>query len=119
MQKLIKCLLLTLLFYAHIYTIPTYIYYAYTNIVTVLKRHVFTDAYPAHSGESFCSSDISLDGSTNFDHLDEGTSDTLSLQHLDIQSAHQQNHDGLPSSGIANPIDKLYLMQNSYFSTEQ
>lgn len=78
------------------------------------------DAYPAHSGESFCSSDISLDDSTNFDHLDEGTSDTLSLQNLELQSSHQMAHDGISTSGvIANPIDKLYLMQNSYFNTEQ
>lgn len=78
----------------------------------------FTDNYPAHSGESFCSSDISLDDSTNFDHLDEGTSDTLSLQNLELQSTHSHNHEGLPAGGIANPIDKLYLMQNSYFSAE-
>ncbi|ENN79872.1 hypothetical protein YQE_03691, partial [Dendroctonus ponderosae] len=75
------------------------------------------DNYPAHSGESFCSSDISLDDSTNFDHLDEATSDTISLQNLELQS--QSHHsDNVPSS-VANPIDKLYLMQNSYFSTEQ
>ncbi|XP_045463258.1 LIM homeobox transcription factor 1-beta.1 [Harmonia axyridis] len=79
----------------------------------------YLDTYPTHSGDSFCSSDISLDGSTNFDQLDEATSDTLSLQNLELQSSHHQ-HDSLPSSGsIANPIDKLYLMQNSYFSTEQ
>ncbi|CAH0545838.1 unnamed protein product [Brassicogethes aeneus] len=77
------------------------------------------DNYPAHSGDSFCSSDISLDDTSNFDHLDEGTSDTLSLQNLELQS-HSHQHDTAPSGGsIANPIDKLYLMQNSYFSTEQ
>lgn len=76
--------------------------------------------YPAHSGESFCSSDISLDDSTNFDHLDEATSDTLSLQNLELQSNHQHTHENVPSSGgVANPIDKLYLMQNSYFNSEQ
>lgn len=80
---------------------------------------IFTDNYPAHSGDSFCSSDISLDGSTNFDHLDEATSDTLSMQNLDLQSSHQHPHEGISSGGIANPIDKLYLMQNSYFSAEQ
>ncbi|CAG9763306.1 unnamed protein product [Ceutorhynchus assimilis] len=68
------------------------------------------DNYPAHSGESFCSSDISLDDSTNFDHLDEGTSDTMSLQNLEM--THGDN------GSLANPIDKLYLMQNSYFSSE-
>ncbi|KAK5639962.1 hypothetical protein RI129_010773 [Pyrocoelia pectoralis] len=77
------------------------------------------DAYPAHSGESFCSSDISLDGSTNFDHLDEATSDTLSLQNMELQTSHSRSHEPMSSVAITNPIDKLYLMQNSYFSTEQ
>lgn len=88
-----------------------------TNFSLILH---FPDTYPAHSGDSFCSSDISLDDSTNFDHLDEGTSDTLSLQNLDLQSNHPHNsHEGMPPGTIANPIDKLYLMQNSYFNTEQ
>ncbi|XP_075229744.1 LIM homeobox transcription factor 1-beta-like [Lycorma delicatula] len=72
------------------------------------------DAYPAHSGESFCSSDISLDDSTN---LDEGGSDTLSLE-----LGPPPSHEGMLHSALGqiNPIDKLYLMQNSYFnSTEQ
>ncbi|XP_072399934.1 LIM/homeobox protein LMX-1.2-like isoform X3 [Diabrotica undecimpunctata] len=79
------------------------------------------DNYPAHSGESFCSSDISLDDSTNFDQLDEATSDTMSLQNLELQSHSHHNEAGSTSTStsIANPIDKLYLMQNSYFSTEQ
>ncbi|CAG9855561.1 unnamed protein product [Phyllotreta striolata] len=79
------------------------------------------DNYPAHSGDSFCSSDISLDDSTNFDQLDEATSDTISLQNLELQS-HSHHGDGVSaatSTSITNPIDKLYLMQNSYFSTEQ
>ncbi|XP_018335500.1 LIM homeobox transcription factor 1-beta [Agrilus planipennis] len=78
------------------------------------------DAYPAHSGESFCSSDISLDDSTNFDHLDEATSDTMSIHNMEMQNSHNTRpHEGLPPGAIANPIDKLYLMQDSYFSTEQ
>lgn len=77
------------------------------------------DNYPAHSGESFCSSDISLDDSTNFDHLDEATSDTMSLQNLELQPQSHHNEGISTSSSIANPIDKLYLMQNSYFSTDQ
>lgn len=81
-------------------------------------RFFVTDNYPAHSGESFCSSDISLDGSTNFDHLDEATSDTMSLQNLELQSQNHHTEAIQSSSSIANPIDKLYLMQNSYFSTE-
>lgn len=85
--------------------------------------------YPANSNDSFCSSDISLDGS-NFDQLDEATSDTLSLQNLDLQASHGHNNShesgiGSMSSvgggcgGGINPIDKLYLMQNSYFNSEQ
>ncbi|KAF9800658.1 hypothetical protein SFRURICE_015312 [Spodoptera frugiperda] len=82
------------------------------------------DDYPAHSGDSFCSSDISLDGS-NFDQLDEGASDTMSLQNLEVQH-HSHQHPGhsaheplnLGTGSVVNPIDKLYLMQNSYFSTD-
>lgn len=78
-----------------------------------------------NSNDSFCSSDISMDGS-NFDNLDEATSDTLSLQNLDLHASHIHNTllDNAatmnPSAtGNINPIDKLYLMQNSYFSSEQ
>ncbi|XP_049785893.1 LIM homeobox transcription factor 1-beta [Schistocerca cancellata] len=82
------------------------------------------DGYPNHSGESFCSSDISLDDSTNFEQLDEGGSDSMSLQNLEVQHSHQHPPHPppdvlLPSVVQVNPIDKLYLMQNSYFSTEQ
>ena len=82
---------------------------------------LFADTYPTHSGESFCSSDISLDDSTNFEQLDEGGSDTLSLQNLDMQAPHPPppSESLLPNMVQVNPIDKLYLMQNSYFSTEQ
>ncbi len=88
-----------------------------------LSTHTFflyiTD-YHANSNDSFCSSDISLDGS-NFDHLDEATSDTLSLQNVELHShGHNNSHEsgiGSLSSGI-NPIDKLYLMQNSYFNSD-
>lgn len=69
-----------------------------------------------------------MDGS-NFDHMDEATSDTLSLQNLDLQTAHLHNNllentsGGINASasnvGNINPIDKLYLMQNSYFNSEQ
>lgn len=84
-----------------------------------------------------CSSDISLDGS-NFDNLDEGTSDTLSFQNLDLQNGQNNNNNNNHSlhnnnnnihennnnlgslltttaNGVTH-IDKLYLMQNSYFS---
>lgn len=95
---------------------------------------VVTDGYPAHSGDSFCSSDISLDDSTNLEQLDEATSDTLSLHNLELghgggggPGGCGPQHDaitvaaagGHPAQPLANPIDKLYLMQNSYFSSEQ
>ncbi|XP_055841889.1 LIM homeobox transcription factor 1-beta isoform X1 [Episyrphus balteatus] len=86
--------------------------------------------YPANSNDSFCSSDISLDGS-NFDHLDDD-GDSLSLQNLELQtpgtqirnsngtsSTHHDSLGSLNSHNIINPIDKLYLMQNSYFNSEQ
>ena len=81
--------------------------------------------YLGNSNDSFCSSDISLDGS-NFDNLDEATSDTLSLQNLDLHTSHIHNNlldssanpSNAPNIGNVNPIDKLYLMQNSYFNSE-
>lgn len=84
-----------------------------------------------------------MDGS-NFDQMDEATSDTISLQNMDMHgggggSHHHHGHGhhhasssdsgimcgsagghppGLGGGGSINPIDKLYLMQNSYFSSE-
>ncbi|XP_037719968.1 LIM homeobox transcription factor 1-alpha isoform X1 [Drosophila subpulchrella] len=88
------------------------------------------DDYPANSNDSFCSSDLSLDGS-NFDQLDDDA-DSLSLNNLELQStsssgnqhshshSHSNPHDMLANlnNSLINPIDKLYLMQNSYFSSE-
>ncbi|KAL7732449.1 hypothetical protein ACLKA6_004414 [Drosophila palustris] len=84
------------------------------------------DDYPANSNDSFCSSDLSLDGS-NFDQLDDDA-DSLSLNNLELQSTsssgnhnqHSNPHDMLASlnTSLINPIDKLYLMQNSYFSSD-
>uniref|UniRef100_A0A1B0G3P6 Uncharacterized protein n=1 Tax=Glossina morsitans morsitans TaxID=37546 RepID=A0A1B0G3P6_GLOMM len=84
------------------------------------------DDYPANSNDSFCSSDLSLDGS-NFDNLDDDT-DSLSLNNLELRSTgssghhnqhhhHSHPHDMLANlnNSLTNPIDKLYLMQNSYF----
>lgn len=75
--------------------------------------------YLGNSNDSFCSSDISLDGS-NFDNLDEATSDTLSLQNLDLHASHIHNNllDSSANSSNAPNIGKLYLMQNSYFNSE-
>ncbi|XP_071444956.1 LIM homeobox transcription factor 1-alpha [Hetaerina americana] len=94
------------------------------------------DTYPTHSGESFCSSEISLDDSTNFEALDEAPpSDSLSIQNMghnqghhaqglsSLLVGHESNATGPQTNGASfgqvNPIDKLYLMQNSYFNTEQ
>lgn len=89
---------------------------------------LFAD-YLGNSNDSFCSSDISLDGS-NFDQMDDATSDTImSLQNdMHTSSSHRHsNHENSISShtninSVAgsniNPIDKLYLMQNSYFNSE-
>uniref|UniRef100_A0A1I8MC98 Homeobox domain protein n=1 Tax=Musca domestica TaxID=7370 RepID=A0A1I8MC98_MUSDO len=80
------------------------------------------DDYPANSNDSFCSSDLSLDGS-NFDHLDDDA-DSLSLNNLELQSTSSSghHHNSNPqdilanlNNNLINPIDKLYLMQNSYF----
>ncbi|CAD7002735.1 unnamed protein product [Ceratitis capitata] len=83
------------------------------------------DDYPHNSNDSFCSSDLSLDGS-NFDQLDDDA-DSLSLNNLELQSTgssgnqHSNPHDMIAnlSTSLVNPIDKLYLMQNSYFNVEQ
>lgn len=94
------------------------------SFVFYFTGHLNFSDYPAHSGDSFCSSDISLDGS-NFDQLDEGASDTMSLQNLEVhhhshQLAAHSAHEplNLGTGAVVNPIDKLYLMQNSYFSTD-
>ncbi|XP_025423322.1 LIM homeobox transcription factor 1-beta-like isoform X1 [Sipha flava] len=86
-----------------------------------------------HSVDSFCSSDVSLDGSITA--ADEIGSDTMSLDlsvahgtghHPNVQQQHHQHHHhhhhvGGAASAVSgqqiNPIDKLYLMQNSYFNS--
>lgn len=107
-----------------------FIYALYIDIyLTVCSP--FAD-YPANSNDSFCSSDLSLDGS-NFDQLDDDA-DSLSLNNLELQSTsssgnhnnhshsnqHSNPHDMLANlnTSLINPIDKLYLMQNSYFSSD-
>lgn len=82
------------------------------------QKNVQFQDYPAHSGDSICSSDISLDGS-NFDNLDDA-SDTMSLQNLDLQSNHltlDGNHFLHHNNNNNNLscIDKLYQMQSQYF----
>ncbi|XP_053675981.1 LIM homeobox transcription factor 1-beta [Anopheles nili] len=103
----------------------------------------YSPDFPDNSDASLCSSDISLDES--FDNVDEATSDTMSLQNLDLQpnlgAGGGGGPGGLPGPGIHNGgqlvnhnnntigsmmsnvagsithIDKLYLMQNSYFNS--
>ncbi|XP_055607052.1 LIM homeobox transcription factor 1-beta [Uranotaenia lowii] len=92
----------------------------------------YSPDFPENSDASMCSSDISLDES--FDNIDEGTSDTMSLQNLDLQSNlnganansnngpntvnHNNNSIGCLMTGTSiTHIDKLYLMQNSYFNS--
>jgi LIM homeobox transcription factor 1 len=68
-----------------------------------------------------CSLDTSLDGS-NFDNLDEA-SDSMSLQNLDLHASSLQldhhnhhNNNNTSTTNLMTHIDKLYLMQNSYFN---
>ncbi|XP_014214574.1 LIM homeobox transcription factor 1-beta-like [Copidosoma floridanum] len=84
------------------------------------------DAYPGHSGESFCSSDISIDGTeAGFDlgESESGPIDGATSSHShhsgvgpqggpDLQSLSQGLH-----AAVHNPIDKLFMMQTSYFSS--
>lgn len=92
---------------------------------TVINFFNFISDYPANSNDSFCSSDLSLDGS-NFDNLDDDA-DSLSLNNLELQSSSSSghHHNSNPqdilanlNTSLINPIDKLYLMQNSYFQSE-
>ncbi|XP_053662877.1 LIM homeobox transcription factor 1-beta-like [Anopheles marshallii] len=106
----------------------------------------YSPDFPDNSDASLCSSDISLDES--FDNVDEATSDTMSLQNLDLQPNLSNNGGGIGTcsgppgvhngpqqlvnhnnntigsmmsnmAGSITHIDKLYLMQNSYFNSTQ
>ncbi|XP_035706379.1 LIM homeobox transcription factor 1-alpha [Folsomia candida] len=74
--------------------------------------------------ESFCSSDISLDDSNGLEPLDDSGPE---LHNLESHPTSHHHHGGggpsggggseiLPAYNQINPIDKLYLMQNSYFT---
>lgn len=76
------------------------------------------------SAESFCSSDISLDDSNGLEPLDDSGPE---LHNLESHPTSHHHHGGggpsggggseiLPAYNQINPIDKLYLMQNSYFT---
>lgn len=88
------------------------------NFLTKLSLPISSTA------ESFCSSDISLDDSNG--PLDDSGTELHNLESHSHPSSH--HHHGLSSGGGGsgseilpsynqiNPIDKLYLMQNSYFT---
>ncbi|XP_017880639.1 LIM homeobox transcription factor 1-beta-like isoform X3 [Ceratina calcarata] len=86
--------------------------------------HSDHNAYPGHSGESFCSSDLSLDGTEA--GFDIGESEGGGGQDSGHQSSSHPHHGSAsheaPSlsqslhAAIHNPIDKLFMMQSSYFS---
>ncbi|EFN83212.1 LIM homeobox transcription factor 1-beta isoform X1 [Harpegnathos saltator] len=81
------------------------------------------DAYPGHSGESFCSSDLSLDGTEAGFDIGENDGGGADGSHQGASHSHHgsSSHD-TPSlsqslhAAIHNPIDKLFMMQSSYFS---
>lgn len=85
---------------------------------------LISDAYPGHSGESFCSSDLSLDGTeAGFDiDQNEGGGGQEGGHQAGSHSHHgPTSHEAPPLSQslhatIHNPIDKLFMMQSSYFS---
>lgn len=85
---------------------------------------LISDAYPGHSGESFCSSDLSLDGTeAGFDiGENEGGGGQEGGHQASSHSHHgPTSHEAPPLSQslhatIHNPIDKLFMMQSSYFS---
>ncbi|XP_063701477.1 LIM homeobox transcription factor 1-beta-like [Culicoides brevitarsis] len=79
----------------------------------------FSPDFNENSNDSIGSSDISDFDGSNFDQLDETTSDTL--QNISFSSQHsitcENNNNQFGNiSGSVTHIDKLYLMQNSYFS---
>ncbi|XP_051164739.1 LIM/homeobox protein lim-6-like [Leptopilina boulardi] len=81
------------------------------------------DNYPVHSGESFCSTDLSLDGTeAGFEIAENETGGPESSHQGSSHSLHTGTTQESPSlsqslhAAINNPIDKLYMMSNNYFS---
>ncbi|KAL7643835.1 UNVERIFIED_CONTAM: hypothetical protein RMT77_005841 [Armadillidium vulgare] len=87
------------------------------------------ESYTAHSGDSFCGSDVSLDDS-RMDQFDDHSEMSSTQSHSQVPSSQvtppgsqtgvqsQSSSDGGGLVGVypqINPIDKLYLMHNSYF----
>ncbi|CAL4067885.1 unnamed protein product, partial [Meganyctiphanes norvegica] len=77
------------------------------------------ESFPAHSGDSFCGSDISFeDAPEDFDQgeMSNAPHPTTCLP-SSVPGGDVTSLAGLPTTMYPqiNPIDKLYLMQNSYF----
>ncbi|XP_012236027.1 LIM homeobox transcription factor 1-beta-like isoform X2 [Linepithema humile] len=87
--------------------------------------HSDHNAYPGHSGESFCSSDLSLDGTDGGFDIGENDGGGADGSHQGASHSHHgsSSHD-TPSlsqslhATIHDPINKLFMMQSSYFSSE-
>lgn len=73
---------------------------------------LFLTDFPTNSNDSFCSSDVSME---DFDDDIEGDLDG-SFENIMQQVPNQITTSTTNNSVLINPIDKLYLMQNSYFS---
>ncbi|KAK0075617.1 hypothetical protein PV325_006635 [Microctonus aethiopoides] len=89
-----------------------------------MESSIDLNAYPGNSGESFCSSDLSLDGTEMGFDIAENENTTSEGIPIAPNSHHgTSSHDGPTLSqslhaAIHNPIDKLFMMQSSYFSNE-
>jgi LIM homeobox transcription factor 1 len=68
------------------------------------------------TAESFCSSELSLDDSNGLEALDDSGPELHNLENHPSTHHHSGSSELLPSYNQINPIDKLYLMQNSYFT---
>lgn len=88
------------------------------------------DRVGAGDGDSYCDSEASLDDGSCYDQLEEPSSpavpDSLGAVHsLDLRNPHTHHDSQLREEPVGhhppphflqpNPIDKLYLMQDSYF----
>ncbi|XP_001605174.1 LIM homeobox transcription factor 1-beta isoform X2 [Nasonia vitripennis] len=90
------------------------------------------DAYPGHSGDSYCSSDISIDGTEAAFELGGESESGAGPDGSHQGGSHSHHAPGggngpggpeMPTlsqslhSTMHNPIDKLFMMQSSYFSS--
>ncbi|XP_063974244.1 LIM/homeobox protein LMX-1.2-like isoform X2 [Diachasmimorpha longicaudata] len=83
--------------------------------------HSDHNTYPGNSGESFCSSDLSLDGTEAGFDIGENESTGTDGTHQNTHSHHAGSSHEAPTlsqslhAAMHNPIDKLFMMQDSYF----